>query len=284
MLFLDRLRQTVRGANMESIIPDSRCLTYITPFSTRVVGLLFAFVMLLGAIVLPVVLAFVIYQLAVQCGSPVVVAWIPAVVTYVMSIRVAWQLVTAPIRFRIDLEPMAVSIGGGLLRRSYAYDEVEAISLPENNHEHGIALEGGERGAFVHLNTADEARCAELLRSKCKNAIFVDRSGQEHLPSNPDQPLMTLGALYRRNRWLVFGSIVPTVFLGTICLVQSLIILRVMFGFEHLPIGDVVAMSARLCAELVGLVCLVRFGSQRMNMTRVIRNKMEELWRSNAEE
>jgi hypothetical protein len=87
---------------------------------------------------------------------------------------------------------------------------------------------------------------------------------------------MAIGTLYRRNRGLALGSIVPTVFLGTICLVQSLIVLRVMFGFVSLPIADVAETAARLCAELIGLLCLVRFGSQRMKMTRIIRNKMAE--------
>ena len=34
---------------------------------------------------------------------------------------------------------------------AYAYDEVEAISLPEHNEGHGIALEGGPSGRLCIL-------------------------------------------------------------------------------------------------------------------------------------
>ncbi len=261
---------------------NSNRLTFETPLGTRITKALSSLVWLLAMILLPPAFAFTIYILAIALGSPVLVAYIPAAVTYALSIRLGWQLVTAPIRFRIVLGPEAVEIGGGWLRRRYSYDEVEAISLPEHREGYGVAVEGGTSGAFVHLTADDESCCAMLLREKCKNAIFVDQSGHEYLPPTADQPLMSLGALYRRNRWLALGSIIPTVFLGAMCVGESMILGCVVVGFSNPPALDVFLLAIKLSAESIGLVFLVRFGSRRMEMTREIRAKMVEFQQNKA--
>ncbi len=267
-----------------SILSESNCVKFITPASTRAIKRGFSLIMFFGAFLISAACASTVFMLAMQCGAPAIVAWVPGAVTYVLFFRKGCQIAAEPTRFRIILGPDSVSIGDGWLRRSYPYDEVEAISLPESKYEgNGIGLEGGARGAFVYLSPADESRCAALLRIKCKNAIFVDHSGREHMPPCPDQPLLSIGALYRRNRSLAVGTIIPIVFAASLCAVTSIGLLCTLLGFANPGTFDLLMIVAKFCATLVALVCLIRFGSRRLKTARIIRKKMVEFQQKNAE-
>jgi hypothetical protein len=268
-----------------TIFSDSDCVMFNTPYGTRAAKLALSLVMFVGAILFSVAAAVITFVLAAQFGAPAIVACVPAAVAYILFFRLGWRIVTAPLRFQIVLQPDAVTIGSGWLRRSYAYDEIEAISLPESKSDgHGVALESGAAGSFVYL-TDDESRCAALLRSRCRNAIFVDRSGKEHMPPSPDQPLLAIGALYRRNRWLALSAIWPIVFLGSLCAVEATGLLCVLFGLTNPrpPVSDVLIIAVKFCAQLVGLALLIRFGTKRLRMTRAIRDRMAEYQRNHAE-
>jgi hypothetical protein len=268
-----------------SVPPDSHCETYITPLPTRVIKIIFSLeLLLLIVIIVPPMFAVTIYLLAIASGSPVVLAYIPAAVTYAFSVWKGWQLVTTPLRFRIVFGPDAVEIGSGLLGRRFAYDEVEAISMPEDNGGHGIALEDGANGAFVFLTPADEARCLLILRKRCKNAMLVDRSGEEYLPPSPDRPLVALDALYRRNRWLASGANVSIPFLGAFCIGNSGLLLSVLIGHMNLPIFDVAIRAFEIGCGLLALIWAIRIGRRRMKMAQIIRNKISEFRRNNAKE
>jgi hypothetical protein len=259
-------------------------VTFITPTRIRVINRAYSLVVFLGALLIPAACAGVVFILATQCGAPEFVAWLPAAVTYILFFVKGCQVAAAPTRFRIALGPESVSIGHGWLRRTYSYDEVEQISLPERSDEgHGIGLEGGERGAFVYLSPADEAQCAALLRAKCKNAIFVDHSGDEHLPTCPDRPLMSIGALYRRNRSLALGTIIPIVFAASICIFMSIALVRTLLGFVKPGATDLLDIGVRFLVSLVAVIWLIRFGSQRTKKALLIQKKMKEYIETNAE-
>jgi hypothetical protein len=228
---------------------------------TRAIKRGFSFVTFLVAFWISVAGASMIGMLAFQCGAPVLLAFVPAVVTFVLFIRMGCRIAAAPTRFRIVLGPDSVSIGDGWLRRSYIYDEVEEISLPEGKGEgFGIGLEGGARGAFIYLSPDDESRCAAVLRIKCRNAIFVDHLGQEHMPTCPDKPLLSIGALYRRNRLLAFSTIIPITFAATLFVVTSIVLIRTVLGFVKPGTVDLIKIVATFLGTLVTLIALTRFG------------------------
>ena len=269
-----RLRSIMDG-HANCTVSDQGGMIFQTPRSTRYAKMMLSFVMLLGTILFSVGAAIVIYPVALQLGAPPIAACAPAAAASFFFARLGWQIVTAPIRFRICFGPRTVEIGDGPLRHSYAYDEVETISLPEHEEDgYGVALEGGTGGAFIQLSPRDEMLCAQILRARCVNAIFVDRSGQEYLPPNPDEPLACLGTLYRRSRWLAFASVTPVLFVGAICVGQSIIFGCAMFGLIRLSTSDAMLVGIKFLVELTSLVLLVRFALKRINKMRAIRNRM----------
>ena len=261
-------------------------MEFRTPAWERTIKIAFSLAWFLAALFLVLASVGCVYGLAILAGAPAILAGIPAAVAGVFSVRFGWQLVTAPLRFQIVLGSDAVEIGSGWLRRRFPYHEVEAVSLPEHREGHGVALEAGTNGAFVFLTPDDEARCAAILHDRCKNAIFVDQSGREHLPSNPDHPLMSLGTLYRRNRSLALGSLLPSVFLAALCAAQAIGLGCVLLGFT-IPApatGGIVVVAFKFTAELIALVWLIRRGSERMKMALDIREKIADFHRKSPEE
>ena len=189
---------------------NSSYLKFETPRLERAAWLVWAAVigvacLLMSFAVGGVAFAILNWALAVPLGLAIALS----AVAWAIMIRLGWKLTVAPLRFRIILGKEAVEVGRGWFKRVFPYDAIEMIALPEGKlgKEHGVGLRGIGGDAFIYLSAADETACAALLREMCRNAIFVDHSGREHLPLYGDRPLLTLRVLYRRHRSLVLGSL-----------------------------------------------------------------------------
>ena len=200
----------VGGAAVQSaeyLDSDDEVLTFRTPRWTRIWSI--AYSCAVGGFCFPTsfYFALMIYIFADFEGAPLIASVGLALLFLAFATRLTWKLCLAPLRFSLTIGKNVVEAGRGWLRCVFACDEVEMISMPDKRKVHGIALEGGGRGAFVYLSPTAELICAALLRHRCPNAVFVDRWGNEHLPICANQPLLTLTALYKNQSFVGVGEL-----------------------------------------------------------------------------
>jgi hypothetical protein len=260
-------------------------VTYKTPLLSVVLKIIFSIEMfILGVILVPGLFAACGYMMGIFFGLPPLIACVPAALFGMFVVRQGWWLTTAHLRFRISFGADTVEIGRGWLRRSFAYDEIETISLPEHNKRFGVVLEAGHKNAIIELEQRDEAICLAILRAKCSNAIVVDRSGREYLPPDPDRPLQSLAVLYKRHRWIAAGIFVGTPLLALCCVCHALLILDVLLGRMNVPPIEFALHTGPFAGELIALWWLIRFGPRRIKMALILKDKLAELQRTRVEE
>jgi hypothetical protein len=205
-------------ANSTTLVSEGDLLVFTTPRWVRVESFLFVVFVGGASFLISLAAAGAAFAVTWLLGAPWVLAAAFALFTWLVMLRLVWNISVAPLRFCIAVGSDVAEMGSGWLKCSFEYGDVEGISLPEKRGRRGVGLEGGGKGAFVYLSPADETACAAILRQRCANALFSDHRGTLHLPGCADRPLLTLNTLYRRYRSRATGSLLLALFAGTIAI------------------------------------------------------------------
>jgi hypothetical protein len=120
-------------------------------------------------------------------------------------LRIVWHGFLGRLRFCIQFHPDYLIIGRGLARCRFAYDYVEKIAIPRlnqlsKNKDIFIEISCMKNEAIVYLSNESFYECLKLLKESCANALYIDPSGNEHLPNNANNPDFTLGVLRKHYR------------------------------------------------------------------------------------
>ena len=113
-----------------------------------------------------------------------------------------YQRVLLGLRFCVIFHRDYLQVGRGLVRRIFAYEEVDRVQA---EREAGLRIGSGRNTTTVSLDSEEKADCIAVLRQCCPNALFVDEMGREHLPVSPTCPERTLTGIehhHRRKAWL----------------------------------------------------------------------------------
>jgi hypothetical protein len=109
---------------------------------------------------------------------------------------ICWKWALTRLRFCVIFHADSLHVGRGPAHTTFPYEEVEIISLALVRAQGSrIKIKCGRRTAKVYLSGHDLQDCFLLLRQYCSNAIAIDSSGREHLPTNPTDHDKTFAAL-----------------------------------------------------------------------------------------
>jgi hypothetical protein len=163
--------------------------------------------MLLAATLFPTIVFFGIGigLLAVENGLPIPLVIASISTLCLLSLRWGWAAIIYRLRFSVLFLADHLQVGRGLARCSFAYDDVEMVSLPHRNEAGSwVTLRCGGTTARVALSTRKRVECFQMVGLRCRNAVMVDEEGKVHLPPNanrPEQTLVSLERHYRTKMW-----------------------------------------------------------------------------------
>jgi hypothetical protein len=143
-------------------------------------------------------------------GAPIVLAVMANIVLPLLIARYAWKRMMSRLRFCIQLGQERVDIGRGWARCSISLDDVDMVSIVLGKNP-CVFIQGPKVRARVFL-TADVAQaCADALRMRCQNAVYVDANNIEYLPAESRRPLRNLLLVQRRCLKIAMGltALVP---------------------------------------------------------------------------
>ena len=144
----------------------------------------------------PVVIALSIVIVFGVIGLPLLSGCAVVSVVAVLTLEIGWKWILSRPKCCIVFYTDHLQVGGSLTKFAFSYDQVEIISLPVARAQGSwIRLKCGNRIVRVHLVGRERWNCLWLLRRCCRNAVFVDERGREHLPANPVEIDQTLNAL-----------------------------------------------------------------------------------------
>lgn len=176
-------------------------LTFRTGLGTRLADSCVAVFLGLAIALLGLLLPIGVGKALVDAGAPVWAVVAGGIVVVLLAWRFAWRLAVFRLRFRLVFHLDYLEIGGGWLRRRFAYEEIDEVRLP-GLKEHGtwLKLWSGSTCVRIILDSNDVSTCWKLLGQLCPNAVFVDTQGNEHIRFNEADPIRSLLALERQQR------------------------------------------------------------------------------------
>jgi hypothetical protein len=237
-------------------------LTFETDRATRlkqfiVTGSL-SFIAFLAAFLYSIVIGCIIWALT---GSlSITLTAIPLFMFY--STRWVWRKVANRYRFSIRFLPQGVAVGQGKMAYLFPYEEVEYISIPHLSIKASwISIRYQNKNITINLSSNDLINCINALKATCKNAIYKDEFGKEHLPCAATRPEKTMRwwqqHYQRRALWHVFYSFI--FLLMTTYWTWSVI--RLWMGlaglgpFKDMPLAN--ALRVLIIGAIFSVVCLV---------------------------
>jgi hypothetical protein len=171
-------------------------LVFGGPGWKRVFGFVFFTLMILALIAV-----FVIVSQLEESMRPMLYVVAGVVAFLALLLLFGREHIASYLQPRVEIGD-AVHLCGGGLRQSIPLDAVDLIRvtnedlLSQDSSRVHLVLRAGRIRRFLILD-GDEAACAEALHVRCPNAIYVDLSGKEHLPTDSTRPFDVLNNLAR---------------------------------------------------------------------------------------
>jgi hypothetical protein len=265
----------------DSAQPGECVAAFRTSRRKRAACIVWAATIGVAALFLSLAVAAVTSIVATTFGMPWPMAIGCGLIASLLFARFALKMLVAPLRFQVRFEQDRVALGGGWIKRTCPYDDVEVIWLPaKRDREHGVGLECGGKGTFIYLSAADEAFCVRMLQKWCKNAIFVDSFYREQFPPGAHRPSLTLNVLCRRYR----GRAINAAFLAALAVLVGVgmgvrLYRHFWGGGPVLSLVQLVHVFTLLGAVVIGLCETVRRVRKNWRNLRAVERTLETLGR-----
>jgi len=121
-----------------------------------------------------------------------------------------WAALRARLRFTLYVTPESLQFGRGIFASTIRCDQVESIRLVEVDsvrNSYNLRICGGGKNWIAHFGRRSRDY-AHVLRHYCRNAIYIDDDGAEHLSASPGDPVLVIRHLVRALRKRGMASLV----------------------------------------------------------------------------
>jgi hypothetical protein len=198
------LEEGVKSASIQPI-------KFETPLGTRISEqLLFGLLFLIFAPIAGLGTFFAGFCLQ-YAGLPVAVGVIAGIFLSFGVIRSIFRLTMARLRFCVVILDGKIEIGRGWACHTSSFEDVELISV-HNGDTASTTIQTINSTSRTFLTAEDAQSCADELRKRCLNAVYVDAAGTEFLPAESRRPLRNLILVERRCFKISIGLALLSIF------------------------------------------------------------------------
>jgi hypothetical protein len=227
---------TLLKLHPEAMSENTDILTFETDRATRIRQIIISGILAFGALLMAILYPIVIGGILWALTDSRLISMVVMFICMFYFTRWVWRSVVNRCRFSIHFLPDALNIGKGISAYAFPYEEVEYISVAHFSVQASwVKIRCRNKNVQIFLSNTSLIKCVNSLRLSCKNAIYKDEMGREHLPSAADRPEKTILWLQQHYRRRAIYYTMMSLFLICMTSFMAWSVIRLWLGIEPLP-------------------------------------------------